>query len=481
MSDAKPVLFWFRRDLRLSDNPGLAAACRDGGPVVPVFLLDPETEALGAAARWRLGRSVADLGRRLEAIGSRLILRRGPAAGTLLALAEETGARGVRWTRLYAPETVARDRQVKARLAAAGIGATSHPGHLLHEPWEVGTGAGGAYRVFTPFWRAIARLGLDEPLPVIGRIPAPAAWPSSDDLEEWRLGAGMDRGGAVVARHAKIGEAAAAERLAGFLEHRIASYGRDRDRPDRDGTSGLSENLTWGEISVRTVWHAAQRAEAEGAAGAAAFLRQLGWRDFAWHLLWHEPAIAERNWRAGWDDFPWRADNAEAERWRRGMTGEPMVDAGMREMYVTGRMHNRARMLVASYLTKHLMTHWKVGADWFAECLTDWDPASNAMGWQWVAGSGPDAAPFFRVFSPTLQAEKFDPDGAYRRRYVAELAPGPPHADARAYFEAVPRSWGLDPSGTYPDPLVDLKAGRRAALDAYGKHVAARQGGRTSA
>ncbi|HMQ94798.1 MAG TPA: deoxyribodipyrimidine photo-lyase [Amaricoccus sp.] len=481
MSDATPVLFWFRRDLRLSDNPGLAAACRDGGPVVPVFLLDPETETLGAAARWRLGRSLADLGARLEAIGSRLILRRGPAAFTLEALAAETGARRVRWTRLYAPETVARDRQVKARLTAAALGATSHPGHLLHEPWEVATGAGGAYRVFTPFWRAIARRGPDEPLPGIGRIPAPAAWPASDVLAEWRLGAGMDRGAAVVARHAKIGEAAAAARLAEFLEHRIGRYGRDRDRPDRDGTSGLSENLTWGEISVRTVWHAARRAEAEGAAGATAFLRQLGWRDFAWHLIWHCPEIAERNWRAVWDDFPWRAENAEAERWRRGMTGEPMVDAGMREMYVTGRMHNRVRMLVASYLTKHLMTHWRIGADWFAECLTDWDPASNAMGWQWVAGSGPDAAPFFRVFNPALQAEKFDPEGAYRRRFVAEPAAGPPHADARAYFEAVPRSWGLDPCAAYPEPLVDLKAGRRAALDAYRKHVAASAGGRAPA
>ncbi len=286
----------------------------------------------------------------------------------------------------------------------------------------------------------------------------------------------MDRGAGVVARFVRVGEVAATERLEAFLDGAIASYARNRDRPDLDATSRLSENLTYGEISARSVWHAARRAEEEGAAGAATFLKELGWREFAWHLIWHTPYIVERSWRDGWDDFPWRADNPDAERWRRGMTGEAMVDAGMREMYVTGTMHNRVRMLVASYLTKHLMTHWKIGLDWFADCLIDWDPASNAMGWQWAAGSGPDAAPFFRVFNPATQADRFDPDGAYRRRFVWELAPGAAHRDARAFLDAVPKSWGLDATAPYPKPLIDLKEGRRAALAAYGTFIDARSG-----
>jgi deoxyribodipyrimidine photo-lyase len=222
--------------------------------------------------------------------------------------------------------------------------------------------------------------------------------------------------------------------------------------------------LTYGEISPRTVWHAALRRREEGAGGAETFLKELVWREFAWHLLWHAPDLPTANWRRDWDRFPWRGDNPDAERWRRGLTGEPMVDAGLREMYVTGTMHNRVRMLAASYLTKHLMTDWRVGLAWFAECLVDWDPASNALGWQWTAGSGPDAAPFFRIFSPSRQAERFDPDGTYRHRFVAGLRPGPAHPEALAYFQAVPRSWGLAPADPYPQaPLIEPVAGRRRA------------------
>ncbi|MGB3555579.1 MAG: FAD-binding domain-containing protein, partial [Jannaschia sp.] len=253
---------------------------------------------------------------------------------------------------------------------------------------------------------------------------------------------------------------------------RVADYAAARDRLPEDGTSGLSENLTYGEIGPRTCWDAAQGALREGGTGAETFLKELVWRDFAHHLAYHTPRLTSANWRPEWDAFPWRDDNSEAEVWRRGRTGIETVDAGLREMYVTGRMHNRARMLVASYLTKHLMTHWKIGCDWFADCLIDWDPASNAMGWQWAAGSGPDAAPFFRIFNPDTQAEKFDPDGVYRRRWVAELAddPGP---EAMSYFEAVPRSWDLAPDDPYPDPVVGLKEGRERALAAYGQRDAA--------
>lgn len=447
-----PALLWVRRDLRLADNRALTSAAK-AGPVIPVFVLDPETEALGAAARWRLGLGLAAFRNRLRARGSDLVLRRGRADEVLLAVAREVEATEVHWSRLYAPETVARDRAVKAALQTAGLTATSHPGHLLNEPWDVATRVGEPYRVFTPFWASIGPRGADASLPAPARIDPPAAWPASDDIDAWRLGAGMARGAAVVAAHVRVGEEAARDRLHDFVHGALAGYAEGRDRPDRDATSGLSENLAWGEISPRTIWHAA-----EGAPGAEAFLRELGWREFAAHLLWHFPDLPSRNWRREWDAFPWRADNDDAERWRRGMTGAAMVDAGMREMFVTGRMHNRVRMLVASYLTKHLLTDWRVGLRWFADCLTDWDPASNALNWQWVAGSGPDAAPYFRVFSPERQAERFDPDGAYRRHWIEGDG-------AEAFRRAIPRSWKL---GAYPnEPLIPSAAGRQRALAAY--------------
>jgi deoxyribodipyrimidine photo-lyase len=279
----------------------------------------------------------------------------------------------------------------------------------------------------------------------------------------------MNRGGGVVARFAQVGEARARERLDAFLESAVNDYKADRDRLDRDATSRLSENLATGEISPRTLWHATQGLSGDG---VTTFRQEIVWREFAYHLLYHTPQLTSANWRDQWNDFPWRDDNDHAERWRQGRTGEPVIDAAMREMYVTGRMHNRARMLVASYLTKHLMTHWQVGEAWFRECLIDWDVASNAMGWQWAAGSGPDAAPFFRIFNPATQAEKFDPDRAYRKRWVAELN-RKPGADALAFFEAVPRRWQLAADRPYPQPLIDLKQGRERALAAYKQLTAA--------
>ncbi|PKP72992.1 MAG: deoxyribodipyrimidine photolyase, partial [Alphaproteobacteria bacterium HGW-Alphaproteobacteria-6] len=270
---------------------------------------------------------------------------------------------------------------------------------------------------------------------------------------------------AVVARHAGVGAALAQARLAEFLDRRLARYREDRDFPALAATSGLSENLAWGEISARRIWLAAMAALDAGNPGAESFLSELGWREFAWHLLYHHPGLARENWRAGWDAFPWRGDNEDAEAWRRGMTGEPFVDAAMRQIYVTGRMHNRARMIAASYLTKHLLTDWRVGLRWFADCLTDWDPAANAMGWQWVAGSGPDAAPYFRIFNPATQALKFDADGVWQRAFLAEGQAAPPAA-ALSFFDAVPRSWGLSPGQPRPAPRIDLAAGRARALAA---------------
>lgn len=466
MTDPAPLILWFRRDLRLDDHPMLAAAAASGRPLIPVFILDPETKGQGAAALWRLGLGVASFAGTLERIGSRLILRRGPALEVLNALIAETGAGAVHWTRAYDPPSRARDTAVKAALRARGVQAQSHPGPLLHEPWTVETGEGGHFRVYTPFWRAVRDRAVPLPAKAPQHLAVPAAWPASDRLEDWHLDAAMNRGAAVVAPHQAVGEAAARARLDRFLDGPIELYRTARDFPGGENTSRLSENLTYGEIGPRRIWHAGWHAMEQGRAGAEHFLKELVWREFAWHLMHHTPHITHANWRDDWDSFPWRGDNPDAERWRRGMTGEPFVDAAMREMYVTGTMHNRARMIAASYLTKHLMTHWKVGLDWFAECLTDWDPASNAMGWQWVAGSGPDAAPYFRIFNPATQAEKFDPEQVYIHRFVAELC-RQPGLDALAYFDAVPRSWGLKASGHYPEPVVSLAAGRDRALAAF--------------
>jgi len=465
MTDA-PLILWFRRDLRLGDNPMLSQALSGGRPVIALFILDPQTEALGAAPKWRLGLALAAFQAALESIGSRLILRRGKAAEVLAALAQETGATAVHWGRACDPESIARDSGVKVALRAAGIEAQSHSGALLFDPWTVKTGQGGFYRVYTPFWNAVKHRDVAAALPAPRHLPPPQTWPQSDVLADWRMGRAMQRGAAVVARHVAVGEAAALARLDAFLDGPVHAYKEQRDFAAIPATSRLSENLTYGEISPRTIWHSGQRTLLEGAAGAEHFLKELVWREFAWHLLFHTPHITQQPWREDWQGFAWREDNADAERWRRGMTGEPFVDAAMREMYVTGTMHNRARMIAASYLTKHLLTDWRVGQRWFEECLTDWDPAANAMGWQWVAGCGPDASPYFRVFNPATQAEKFDKTAVYRKRYIAELSakPGP---KALSYFEAVPRSWGLDPQARYPDPVVSLAGGRNRALAAY--------------
>lgn len=470
MSNA-PLLLWFRRDLRLADNPMLTEGLAMGRPVIPVFVLDPETEAIGAAARWRLGLSLEDFADRLAALGSRLILRRGAAGAELDRLITETGAAGVMWSRSYDPATRARDEGVKSGLRARGQIAQSVPGFLLHEPWAVQTAGGGFYRVYTPFWNAVRGRDVSAPLPAPPALPAPAHWPANQPLQDWKMGAAMNRGAAIVLPYQRVGEVAAQARLQGFLDTKVAAYKDRRDFLAEDATSGLSENLTYGEISPRTMWQGGRRAMLEGAAGAEHFLKELVWREFAWHLLHHTPHITQTSWRPEWDQFAWRGDSADAEAWRRGMTGEPVVDAAMRQMFVTGTMHNRARMITASYLTKHLLTHWKIGMDWFAECLTDWDPASNAMGWQWVAGSGPDAAPYFRIFNPATQAKTYDHDSLYRHRYLAELCAQPGQI-ALDFFEAAPRKWALDPGQPYPDPLIALDAGRARALAAFSQRKA---------
>ena len=464
-----PVIIWFRRDFRLTDHPALEAACATGRAILPVFILDPLAEALGAAPKWRLEQALLAFDGRLRQRGSRLILRRGPAQQVLQALCAETGARAVHWTRAYDPDAIARDTGVKSALLDQGIAARSFPGHLLFEPWSVQTGSGTPYRVYTPFWKAVRGRDVSPALAAPAALNSPADWPRSDKLEDWQLGRAMQHGAEVLARYTEAGEAAAQDRLRGFCDTEIDRYADRRNLVAEPGTSGLSGYLSLGEIGPRQCWHAGWQALHGGARGAETFLKQLVWRDFASHLMYHTPHMLTRNWREGWDSFAWRTDpdHGDVGRWKQGRTGIRFVDAAMREMYVTGTMHNRARMIAASFLTKHMMFHWKIGMDWFADCLTDWDPASNAMGWQWVAGCGPDAAPFFRIFNPETQLEKFDPDGAYARRWIAEGQARPPPT-AQAFLAAAPRSWGVRATDRYPDPMLNLKTARVEALEAYG-------------
>ncbi|SLN41837.1 Deoxyribodipyrimidine photo-lyase [Roseivivax jejudonensis] len=463
-----PTILWFRRDLRLSDHPALMAALARGGPVIPVFLNDEGVEMLRTAPAWRLGLGVAHLGARLEDRGSRLILRSGPAARTLLELVEETGAGAVYWMRAYDPTSVARDTEAKSALRARDVEAKSFPGHLMFEPWSVETKTGGFYKVYTPFWRAVKNREVAEPCATPSDLAPPDAWPESETLGDWALGAGMDRGAEVVRPWVRLGEEAAQARLGAFMAEKVETYPKTRDLPGVDGTSCLSENLSLGEITPRQCWHAGMRALHEGKDGAESFLQELVWREFAYHLMWHTPRLLSDNWKSDWDAFPWNEDERRREviAWKRARTGVPFVDAALREMYVTGRMHNRGRMIVASYLCKHLLCHWRIGMEWFEDCLIDWDPASNAMGWQWSAGSGPDATPYFRVFNPDTQLDRFDKDRTYVRTWIAEGQADPPDT-ARAYFDAIPRRWAIASDDDYPEPIVDASEGRKRALDAY--------------
>jgi deoxyribodipyrimidine photo-lyase len=432
-------IVWFRNDLRLSDNPALAEAA-GRGPVLPVFIWAPDEEGdwpPGAASRWWLHHSLAALDRALRRHRSRLIVRRGPTAAALHELAEETGADAVLWNRRYEPVITARDAALKQALQ----GARSLPGNLLHEPWTVQTRTGGPYQVFTPFWRAVEAMGdPGTPLPEPSLVPS-ERWPASLSVEELGLLPEIpwDEG---LAATWTPGERGALERLGTFSE-RARRYGDERDIPAAEATSRLSPHLHHGEVSARQVWHTVR-----DAAGRAAepFLRQLAWRDFAHHLLYHFPHTTEAPLRPAFAEMPWRHDAEGLQDWQRGRTGYPLVDAGMRQLWETGWMHNRVRLVAASFLTKHLLIDWREGARWFWDTLVDADLANNSLGWQWVAGSGADAAPYHRIFNPTAQADRFDGDGRYRDRWLDGDTRQPivEHAAAReralAAYDAVARA-----------------------------------------
>ena len=474
-----PVILWFRQDLRLSDNPALAAAAKSGRPVVPLYILDEETPgdwAPGGAARWWLHHSLEALGESLAARGAPLVLMRGRAEDILPRLAKRLGAGAVYWNRCYEPHAVARDTALKAALKSDGLEAESFNASLLFEPWAVATKADKPFSVFTPFWKAcLAHEAPPRPLAAPRALKPLAKAPRGERLSAWRLLPRKPDWAQGFAAHWTPGEAGAKARLTSFLGAALADYAEARDRPGGETTSRLSPHLHWGEIGPRQVWQAMEMqglSDGRTRAGktAAKFLSELGWREFSYHLLFHFPGLPEANFRAAFDAFPWRRDAKALRAWQAGRTGYPIVDAGMRELWSTGWMHNRVRMIVASFLTKHLLIDWREGAQWFWDTLVDADLASNSASWQWVAGCGADAAPYFRIFNPVLQGEKFDPAGAYVRRWVPELAGLPDAALHKPWTagEAVLRAAGVALGRTYPKPMVEHAAARTRALEAFG-------------
>ncbi|MGQ2914843.1 cryptochrome/photolyase family protein [Microbacterium aurantiacum] len=443
---SSPSIVWFRDDLRLADNPALRAAIDRDEPIIALYLLDeesPDMRPLGGAARWWLHHSLVSLGERIAERGGQLILRRGAAADVVPQLVTDTGAGAVFWNRRYGGPGRTVDADLKDSLRDDGVEVASFAASVLFEPWTVTTGSGTHFSVFTPFWKACQALPSPRaPLPEPRELAGPGRRVASDDLDDWALLPTRPDWAGGLRETWEPGEPAARARLREFLRTDLDDYSRGRDEPARDVTSRLSPRLRWGEISPYTVWH-----ETVETGGGAKFLSEVGWREFAWHTLYHFPQLASKNLRPEFDAFPWpRLKQTDLEAWQRGETGVALVDAGMKELWHSGIMHNRVRMVTASFLIKNLMIDWRRGEEWFWDCLVDADEASNPFSWQWVAGSGADAAPYFRVFNPELQREKFDKHDEYVRRWAPE------HLDGGA-----------------PEPIVDLKASRNAALDAYEK------------
>jgi deoxyribodipyrimidine photo-lyase len=468
-----PVIVWFRKDLRLDDNHALAAAAETGRPIIPVYIREPEeagTGPLGEAQAWWLHHSLASLDNALSGIGSTLVLASGDAEHILLAMAKAAGAGAVFWNRRYDPKGIALDGPLMDTLRRAGLLVKSFAGQLLHEPSRVRTGTGGPYRVYTPFWRALESEGEpDAPLDAPLAMAAPANWPTSERLEDWHLLPVKPNWASTFSEVWTPGEAAALRRLEAFVDNGLSGYKHNRDRPGIDGTSLLSPHLALGEISPARIWHATRGLSDAPAEDVTTFRKEVVWRDFSYHLLFHNPDLPTENLNRKYDDFPWTFDASAFERWTKGMTGYPIVDAGMRQLWRHGYMHNRVRMIAASFLIKDLLIDWRRGEAWFADTLVDADPASNAASWQWVAGSGADASPFFRIFNPITQGEKFDPLGEYIRTFVPELRHMPEKFIHRPFEapDAVLKAAGVELGSNYPKPIVDHALARDRALAAY--------------
>ena len=467
MTKPSPSIVWFRKDRRLSDHPALQAGVERGGPLVLLYIWEDDAgrETGGAQGVW-LHHSLAALRSDIEARGGRLVLRRGAAAKVIDDLVEETGAGAVFWNRRYHKPDRERDAAIKDDLTERGITAESFKGNLLVEPWEVTTKSGTPYRVFTPFWRAAKEgLSVGEPIAAPDELDCVSGNVGSDELDDWGLLPTTPDWGSKMMKHHTPGEAGAKDRLEEFLAGPIADYAEGRDRPDLDLTSMLSPHFAHGEISPRFVWNAVKDNEP----GSRKFLTEIGWREFSYTLLFYNPELATENFSDKFDHMEWRHDEADLHAWAKGRTGYPFVDAGMRQLWDTGWMHNRVRMVVASFLIKHLLIDWRDGEAWFWDTLLEADLASNAASWQWVAGTGADAAPYFRVFNPFGQGEKFDPKGDYVRRWVPELAKLPTKYIHQPWTapKSVLAEAGVELGKDYPKPMVDHKQARERVLDAY--------------
>lgn len=464
------AILWFRQDLRLSDNPALIAAMDCGARILPVYVLDDEAAgvwAMGGASRWWLHHSLLSLAASLKAAGAPLILRRGRVEAVIPALASETGAAAVHAGIAHEPFWRRADARIAKSLQGSRCRLHLHRTSTLIDPDTIRTRTGTVYGMYTPFARAVEALGEPAHPQMAPRTIQAASEIASDALHSWRLLPTSPDWSSGIRATWSPGESAARQRLDVFLAKAAAQYGTSRNLPGEDGTSMLSPYLHFGEISPRIVWHAVRRTQA--GADQTSYLRELIWRDFSAYLLWHYPTLPKAPLRPAFAKLPFRHDPRALRAWQQGRTGVPIVDAGMRQLWQTGWMHNRVRMIVASFLVKHLLISWQEGEAWFWDTLVDADLASNAASWQWVTGCGIDSQPFFRVFNPVTQGEKFDSDGAYVRRFVPEIA-GLPNQYLHAPWTAPPldaAAAGLTLGKTYPAPLVDLVDGRNRALEAY--------------
>lgn len=461
-------LVWFRNDLRIADNPALRAAHESGGEVHAIYIeaTDPSLRQMGGAARWWLHHSLRELADDLAEHGVRLVTARGRTAETLFAAVKDVGATAIFWNRRYGPAEREIDAAIKAQAEKDGLTAKSFGANVLVEPFDIATGSGTPYAVFTPFWRSLRQRDIPQPLqrPRHGEAVAkPRDIDAGYEAPHW---AGK------LEPHWTIGKAGARKRLQAFLDGDLGDYPEGRDFPERDVTSKLSPHLRFGEISPRQVWHAATAHAHRSPVKAPAiekFLSELGWRDFNYHQLFHRDDIVKVPMQPKFAGLKWRHAPAALAAWQQGRTGIPIVDAGMRELWATGYMHNRVRMLTASLLTKNLLLDWRQGEQWFWDCLVDADEASNPGNWQWVAGSGNDAAPYFRIFNPVTQGERFDAGGVYVRQWVPELAELPDkwaHKPAQAPADVLAAA-GVELGKTYPKPIINLSESRERALAAY--------------
>jgi len=473
-------IVWFQQDLRLDDNPALRAAVKRGGPVIPLFVWSPQEQGHwppGAASRWWLHHSLQHFDRALDERGMPLIVREGETCDVLTEILKQTGADAVYWNRRYEPAARELEKQVHKRLTKTGdVTARRFHGSLLYPPDSISSKEGNPYKRFTPFWKACQKA--DEPAEP-ANAPRSLTPPNKtlDSLTVDQLGLLPEIDWASGLRETWTpGERGAHNRMREFLRHGLANYEHDRDRPDIDGTSRLSPHLHYGEISPRRLWHEVIKARnktrrATTRSSADTYLRELGWREFGHHVLFHFPHTPRQPLQQKFARFPWEKSSKSWRAWRNGQTGYPVVDAGMRQLWHTGWMHNRVRMIVASFLVKHLLQRWQNGAEWFWDTLVDADLANNTLGWQWAGGCGADAAPYFRIFNPTLQGHKFDPDGTYTRHWVPELKNMPIRylfAPSEAPRDVLKQA-NVRLGETYPKPIVEHKAARQRALRAFDK------------